>query len=732
MENKVNYNAGKWFDVRKTAELFCNMQKAAEDYCKKSEETGVAYQSFVASEAFMGKAADETKNFVGNGMGSMNIKVADEHKKCIQDQIDILDGFRTMVDSSPYAYIDYDVLEAIDTDFVGYHGKFSKIADSVDLIIGELNKEFGKKYGEFPEPNKGGVNNSFADFCSAGGNGGYVKECQNKFITFDNELTDHISKHDTEAFSNDINSKISKSTEALNEPIAPQFNTNPNVKALWGIDIPFLDEFIDDCKDFWKDLFSDIKGTNPYDDEGSFGGSAQKINWINGYDVNTSDVALANTVFYLAKDLSDEEFEKAFDLKRLGNMDDLNYTGLAQKIHDETNDLEGYSEPDKLLYFLRSHGLDAEIERIPLSADLDSIYRLQDILKDGYAVNCCVEVGTVEHFLKNEHLDNVNVSVTGMDDFGQLVISYNGKEEVLDYKNGYSAFDFYKTKLKPTRKQYFEGIEGLKNLYEMSPVNALASSGKEARQKAFDEKMDKLMGIYLNPYSGVGLYGADGRSLTQKYNNDPEQHKFISDTIKKHKGFESCTQEEIDEIIYRTEHLAVYTDPYINTIIDACWKNPKGFEKEFNVPLTGSDGEYNYDMLRLDFYLNKLHSMPSFEINEDSIEKKFLEYSNDHKLLVHTGKIQTTSKEVIKKTLQDGFGLSFLIDDTEFLEDSNGMPAVTGYKLDVCEYATITGITDDGLYIVSFHGKKYYIDPDKASDYIGSFKQIKTTSSIPA
>ena len=163
MENKVNYNAGKWFDANKTAELFLNMQNAAVDYCKKSEATGVAYQSFVASESFMGKAADETKNFIGNGMGAMNIKVADEHKKCIQEQIDILDGFRTMVDSSPYAYIDYDVLEAIDTDFVGYHGKFGKIADSVDLIIGELNKEFGKKYGEFPKPNKGGVNNSFAD-----------------------------------------------------------------------------------------------------------------------------------------------------------------------------------------------------------------------------------------------------------------------------------------------------------------------------------------------------------------------------------------------------------------------------------------------------------------------------------------------------------------------------------------------------------------------------------------
>ncbi len=236
MENKVNYNTGKWFDAKKTAELFLNMQNAAVDYCKKSEATGVAYQSFVASESFMGKAADETKNFIGNGMGSMNIKVADEHKKCIQEQIDILDGFRTMVDSSPYAYIDYDVLEAIDTDFVGYHGKFGKIAGSVDLIIGELNKEFGEKYGEFPEPNKGGVNNSFADFCSVGGNGGYVKECQNKFVAFDSELTDHVRAHDTEAFNGEFNQKIANATNSFNnadatpEPLS--FNNYKTIKML--------------------------------------------------------------------------------------------------------------------------------------------------------------------------------------------------------------------------------------------------------------------------------------------------------------------------------------------------------------------------------------------------------------------------------------------------------------------------------------------------------------------
>ncbi len=237
MENKVNYNTGKWFDAKKTAELFLNMQNAAVDYCKKSEATGVAYQSFVASESFMGKAADETKNFIGNGMGSMNIKVADEHKKCIQEQIDILDGFRTMVDSSPYAYIDYDVLEAIDTDFVGYHGKFGKIAGSVDLIIGELNKEFGEKYGEFPEPNKGGVNNSFADFCSVGGNGGYVKECQNKFVAFDSELTDHVRAHDTEAFNGEFNQKIANATNSLNNADAmPKPLKFTNMKFIKNID----------------------------------------------------------------------------------------------------------------------------------------------------------------------------------------------------------------------------------------------------------------------------------------------------------------------------------------------------------------------------------------------------------------------------------------------------------------------------------------------------------------
>ncbi|MBR4670977.1 MAG: hypothetical protein IKO84_10285 [Butyrivibrio sp.] len=215
MDYKVDINKDKWFDVRKTTEVFEALKQEAETYCKNSDATGLAYQSFVASEAFMGQSADDTKNFVGNGMGKMNSDIKETVLKCLKNQEDVLTAFSEMVDSSPNAYIDYNTLKVIDQDFDGYYTNFKSIAQSVDVIINKLNNEFGKDLGEFPKPDKGGVQNAFNDMCGAESGGGYIKECQDKFISFDSTMSDHVRANDTVAFRDDITGKLTNATNAF-------------------------------------------------------------------------------------------------------------------------------------------------------------------------------------------------------------------------------------------------------------------------------------------------------------------------------------------------------------------------------------------------------------------------------------------------------------------------------------------------------------------------------------
>ena len=437
----------------------------------------------------------------------MNSDIKEAVLKCLKNQEALLTGFSEMVDSSPNAYIDYNTLKVIDQDFDGYYTNFKSIAQSVDEIINKLNNEFGKDLGEFPKPDKGGVQNAFNDMCGAESGGGYIKECQDKFISFDSTMSDHVRANDTEAFANDISNKIAKATGAIN---APQFNTNPNEKALWGLDLGPIDRFIDQCKDFYDDVFTSKGSNNPFDGDGDFGGSAYRINSRHSSGISPGEIipidimrvtpthmAMANTIFYLTKDFSDEYFEEIFGFERSGVAGDLNYYEMAHAIevdNERFKDDNGRKTSDTILSFLRSHGLDADVEYLDKTDSEALNGTIKKSLDDGYAVTTRVVAATVDHFLKNEEIRSEDVSITDIDDNGAIHYSYDGSEEILNNEHGYLAVDYYRYKLKPSRKQVNAGIDAYRQLAEKSNelLSKLAPSGKRARQQEIRESVAHL------------------------------------------------------------------------------------------------------------------------------------------------------------------------------------------------------------------------------------------------
>lgn len=223
---RVDTNKGKFYDAKKTREFCERMKNAAQDYCRKSVDTDDAYNNFAANEEFRGQTATGMKKFMIGSMGTMNKDISDEHLKMVMDQEALVDCFAQIVDSAPNALIDYETLEMINSDFVGFHGSFGEIAGRVESILKELDKLGADMKISFPHPDKGAVDKSFANFC--GGNEGYIKECENKFLKFDAEMTDYIGKNDTKTFLGDINSKTAKAAIAFDGydssvmPMAPQ------------------------------------------------------------------------------------------------------------------------------------------------------------------------------------------------------------------------------------------------------------------------------------------------------------------------------------------------------------------------------------------------------------------------------------------------------------------------------------------------------------------------------
>lgn len=232
---RTDLNKGKFYDASQTRSFCERMLHAAQDYCRKSSDTDEAYSDFAANEEFLGMTATNVKKFVAVDMGTMNQNIADEHRKMIQDQEAMIECFETTVDSDPNAIIDYDALEKINADLKGQHSSFGAIAGDVDGIINDLDMLVGEEYGKFPRPNRGNVDDKFVTLCGSDNADGYIKECQNKLLKFDAEMTDYIGKNDTAAFLEDVTAKTSKAAGVFNSygaDAAPVIKAPQNFKVV--------------------------------------------------------------------------------------------------------------------------------------------------------------------------------------------------------------------------------------------------------------------------------------------------------------------------------------------------------------------------------------------------------------------------------------------------------------------------------------------------------------------
>lgn len=172
----------------------------------------------------------------------------------------------------------------------------------------------------------------------------------------------------------------------------------------------------------------------------------------------------------------------------------------------------------------------------------------------------------------------------------------------------------------------------------------------------------------------------------------------------------------------------------INTIFNQLIGREDEFERIFGFPMYDKDGDLNFDLMLVDFYsaMDNHHSVfgkdvvwnfedssatDGYGTTVDSREYRWETYLRDRGVSVdvHGVKVTVDNYNELAKN-----GEIIIATHPVILYDGNGnrLYADAGHAM------TITGVTEDGKFIVSSWGKEYYIEPDSSQFDRINFQQV--------
>ena len=224
-----------------------------------------------------------------------------------------------------------------------------------------------------------------------------------------------------------------------------------------------------------------------------------------------------------------------------------------------------------------------------------------------------------------------------------------------------------------------------------------------------------------SPYDDEGSYGGNQSS--------PREHKEEMSSIVK-KYYPDFTDSQIDDYLKKLESEGCGYVAICNTLFLQYIGKEEEFKRIFGFSMYTKDGDFNYDALVTDFYCaTDNHNQKgilwwkhdSVNANEDisgtegngtsrnSREYRYEMYMKNHGINVDVKNVNVSARNFnsISQKGEIVVGIYPCV-----LYDSKGNKVVDikgGHAM------TVTGVTSDGMIIVSSWGKKYYIKPGSYS-----------------
>ena len=202
-----------------------------------------------------------------------------------------------------------------------------------------------------------------------------------------------------------------------------------------------------------------------------------------------------------------------------------------------------------------------------------------------------------------------------------------------------------------------------------------------------------------------GKYGGNQGSLWKR---DAEQKQWIYNNIlKKNNPNLNLNSSELYSFYYKMNMTGCAYVALLNTVFVHFQGREEEFEKTFGYPMYDKNGNLNYDVLFADIYTTKYSDGKTFEGLRPAEGEKLIErFLKDRGVNCDAKVTSNVSPENIDTLLYDGKQVII------HYWDGNIYPADGGKAHPITAHdMVITGVTEDGKYIVSSWGYKYYLDP---------------------
>lgn len=203
---------GKRYDARKMTELCDSISHVVSDFTAKAEMLENEYSAYYSNNTYRGEAANASKEFVYKGQGKLIKEQVRVLNKLSTKFNDTQDAFSTMVDSSPNAKIDMDVLERDKRFFVTQNESFEEIAIRMERVSREICDRF-ERFGYITPIRYDRAHYWFEDFCSYSG---FMNKCIRKFEAFDEETRSYLKSAELDRYMYDIETDTKATMNALN------------------------------------------------------------------------------------------------------------------------------------------------------------------------------------------------------------------------------------------------------------------------------------------------------------------------------------------------------------------------------------------------------------------------------------------------------------------------------------------------------------------------------------
>lgn len=322
-------------------------------------------------------------------------------------------------------------------------------------------------------------------------------------------------------------------------------------------------------------------------------------------------------------------------------------------------------------------------------------------------LNNCSEIKQISGVLKN-HSESINTISS------QLHISSSANAAI---KSSLRKSSSEIMKEGTNINELGEALNEIVNLYNRTELKITSNEANNT-----DNVVKKTVKKDESPYDNKGGYGGNQGS--------PRNHKEEMRNIVQ-KYYPDFTDAQIDDYLEKLNSEGCGYVAICNTVFLQFIGKEKEFEKKFGFPMYKKNGDFNYDAMVTDFYCAtdnhnqkgilwwKHDSVDAKEdqstkegsgTNRDSRKYRYEMYMKDHGIDVEVKNVKVSPKN-FNSVSQKGevvVGISPCV-----LYDKNGNKVV---DLDGGHAMTVTGVTADGMLIVSSWGEKYYIKP-------GSYKR---------